>query len=109
MKGAGFAEREGRNIGEKALAVFQGHLVRALHRPEWCLERAARGVFEAFALTQHRLVSDNARTTHLLHIPRSVGDHPMPVEKLHRFGTLIDDSDRVQKEPLPVDRVGVIG
>src|SRR6478752_10133462 len=100
VKRAWLSQCKRRDLGEEALAVLQHHLVRAVHRPEGCLQRAARGVFEALTLAERGLMADHAWATDLFDVARGVGDHPVAIEELHRVWPFVDDGDRVQEEPL---------
>src|SRR3982751_2735963 len=82
MQNARNGQRERRNVGVERMAVRRNHLVRAMHRSDRCLQTGAARVLEALAGLQERLLADDARPFHLLHLMLGVGDDPVAADEL---------------------------
>lgn len=50
-----------------------------MYGAEWCLEGAARGVFERLARLERRLLPDDAQAPDLFEVVIGVRDDPVPV------------------------------
>src|SRR5712672_547850 len=61
---------------------------------------ARRGVFEALARREHRLLADYAFAAHLLLSPGAIGDDPVPGPQLHRLIAGICDDNGIGPEIL---------
>ena len=68
VNGVGLVQREGRDLDVEVVAVLGDHLVGAAHHAGRGLQRAARGVLERLARTQHRLLADDARALDFLDV-----------------------------------------
>src|SRR5262249_34494947 len=91
-------EREGRDRHREALAVLRVHLVFAAHRAVRRRERAAARIREGLAGLQHRLLADDAGSTHFLQLAVAVDDAPVARLELHRLDAEIGDLYRVGPE-----------
>ena len=113
MDGVRFAEGKGGDPGVEFLAAHGDHLIGALHHAEGRVERAAGGIREGLAGSEDRLLADDPRAPDLFHVPRPVGDGPVPGNQLRGLGPLVRYRDRVEEEPLVLRRLrplrGILG
>ncbi len=64
---------------------------------------------KTFAGAQDRLFTDHARALHFLHMANSIGDDPVPVQRLNRFGTAVFNLNGIEPE-IPISaRVRLFG
>src|SRR5258705_6314089 len=74
----GAVERKRRHVDLKALAALADHLIAPGHEARRGRQRHARGVFEALARREHRLLADHALAADFLLVSGGVGDDPVP-------------------------------
>src|SRR3954453_14933776 len=70
----GAVQRKRRHVDLKALAALADHLIAAGHEARGGRQRPARGVFEALAGREPRLLADHAPAADFLLAPGGVGD-----------------------------------
>src|SRR3954453_19097362 len=110
MKMPFFTQGKRRDVDVETFAPFErDELVRAAHRAERRVERAARRVLEALARTEPGLLADDARAAHLFDPTVRVGNDPMPVQQLNRFAAVVRDADGIEKEVLAPGGVRAFG
>jgi ribulose-phosphate 3-epimerase len=76
-------------------AILGDNLIASPHGAHRTVDRRAAGIFEAFAWTQRRLLTDNAIPAHFLNIVSGVGDDPVATHKLRADFAGVGDRDRV--------------
>src|SRR6516225_819860 len=91
----GAIEREGRNANGEAVAAPRFHVIGADHDTRRRRQRGPARIFEAFAGPENRLLADDARTAHLLHLAAVVGDPPIAAAQLDCFSAAVLDADVV--------------
>src|SRR5260370_9306841 len=89
-------QREGRDGDLEAFPCTGLHLIAADHDAGWRGERRARGILETLARRQYGFLADDARPTHFLLAPHSVGNPPMATPKLNGFAALVLDTDLIR-------------
>ncbi len=93
-------KRERRYLNIKPLAALSLHLVSAAHHPRRRVERRTTRIFIALARLEHWLFPNNAGPLDLGQFATRVRDHPVPVQQLHRFPSLILDDHSISPEVL---------
>src|SRR5688572_298993 len=87
-------------------SVGARHRVAAFHRAPARRQRAARGVLEALARLEQRLLADHTRAAHVLAVVVGVDDDPVPLAKLRGLLAFVADRDRVGEAVLARVRIG---
>src|SRR5215813_3388600 len=85
----GAIEREGRNANGEAVAAPRFHVIGADHDSRRRRQRRPARILEAFAGPENRLLADDARTAHLLHLAAVVGDPPVAAAQLDGFSAAV--------------------
>src|ERR1035438_3187080 len=98
------AERSSMRGSMAGSAVGARHLIGAVHGACGRLQRAPRRVFEGLPRRQHGLLADHPGTFDFFHMIRTIGDHPVPAEKLHGAGALVGNAHRVLENPFAFQR-----
>src|SRR3984893_13556047 len=99
--GLGAVEREGRHIDLEFLAALALHLRAAGHEARRGRQRNARGIFEAFAGGEHRLLADHPLAADFLLAAGGIGNDPVPRAQLYGLGAGIGDDNGVGPEIFP--------
>ena len=102
-------ERELGDLRVEVRAVFRDHLVAALHGSHGRRDGCAARVFVALTGLDERLGPHDAESAHFLHLVSTVGDDPVPRDKLGGKAALITDRDGVREDEATAFLVGLRG
>src|SRR5687768_7227087 len=90
-------------------AAVGHHLETALHGTDRRAQRTGTRIAETLTRAQVRLLADHAGTAHLLLMPGTVGNDPVPRDQLDRLRALVADRDVVREQVVARARVGAFG
>lgn len=108
VNGVRLAKLEESDLGFEAGSVFARHLVGTAHRPEWCRERATRGVLERLSGFEGGLFAHNPGAVDFFGFPGCVENQPISIDQFDTVFGFIGDGDRIKEEPLALLRRGVL-
>ena len=98
MQAAGHCQGEGGDVGFELAAIIAAHVVITLHGANRRFEYGAATVFKRFAGLEVGLFADDAFTFYFFLFAVGIGDVPVPMGQLGRFGTVVLNRDFVSED-----------